>query len=202
MKLLSTSFFSETKNKYLELLPAFKEERTQKFTTLILTLISLSFFGLIAINPTISTIIKLNKELEDSRLVDAKLTEKINNLTSLQENYNRLQPDLPIILSAIPKNPEVPLFAAQVQAVAQASNINIDSLQTFEVGVSNIPSARGFSSFSFALVAEGSYNDISNFLTSLSTMQRIVGIDILSLTKKTGGNILQLTLKGRTFFSP
>lgn len=201
MKLISKDILMAKRIK-LEFLPDFKEERTQKFTTLVLTLVALSFFGLVAINPTISTIIKLNKELEDSQLVDRKLTEKINNITSLQQSYTAIEKDLPFVFAAIPKSAEVPLFAAQVQAVADNSNTTIDSLQTFEVNVSNVASARGFSAFTFALVAEGSYNDLKNFLDNLSNMQRVVGIDILSLTKKTGGTSLQLTLKGETYFSP
>lgn len=201
MKIIDKNILNASKIK-LSFLPNFKEERTQKFTTLILTLISLSFFGIVAINPTISTIVKLNKELEDSRIVDQKLTEKINNLNLLQQAYVNLEKDLPIFFSAIPKSPEVPLFAAQIQAVATDSNVSIDSLQTFEVNISNLASTRGFSAYNFALVAEGNYNDLEKFLDNLLSMQRVVGIDILSLTKKSGVATLQLTLKGKTYFSP
>ncbi|MEK7061019.1 MAG: type 4a pilus biogenesis protein PilO [Patescibacteria group bacterium] len=202
MKIVDKNLFKNTKIKYFEFLPDFKEEKTQKFTTLILTLIALSFFGLFAINPTISTIAELNKELEDNRLVDQKLGQKISNLTALQQKYTNLQPDLPIILNAIPKTPEVPLFAAQVQSVANSSNVAIDSFQTFEVEINKNPNSRQYSSFTFALTAEGTYNDLSNFLSNLSNMQRIAGIDILSLTKRSGtSNSLQLTLKGKAFFS-
>lgn len=203
MKIIDKNLFRNTKIKYFEFLPDFKEEKTQKFTTLIFTLIALSFFGLFAINPTISTITELNRQLEDSRFVDQKLGQKISSLTVLQQKYTNLQPDLPIILNAIPKDSEVPLFAAQIQSVANNSNITIDSFQTFEVEISKNPNPRQYSSFAFALTAEGTYNDLSNFLSNLSNMQRVAGIDTLSLTKRSGiSNSLQLTLKGKTFFSP
>lgn len=200
MKVFNKDVLKNTKIN-LQFLPDFKEEKTQKFTTLVLTLITLSVFGIIAISPTVSTIVKLNKELDDSNAVDKQLSQKINNLTSLQQAYINLQKDLPVIFAAIPKTPDVPLFAAQVQSVATNSNILIDSMQTFEVDVNSAPTPRGFSSFTFALVVEGSYNDLSKFLDNLSIMQRIVSIDLLSLARKTGGN-LQMTLKGETFFSP
>lgn len=184
-----------------EALPLFKDEKTKKFTSLVFTLIALSFFGLIAINPTISTIAELNKELEDSQAVDAKLTQKINNITTLQQKYTALQNDLPLIFAAVPKESEVPLFAAQLQALAQNSNAQLVSLQTFEVDVKAKP-PKNYLSFNFALVAEGSYNDLGKFLDNLISMQRVVSIDSMSLTKKTGGNTLQLTLKGKTIFSP
>lgn len=192
----------DIKSKLIRFLPNLKEEKIKRYTTLILTLISLSFFGLFAIGPTLSTITELNKELDDSRFVDQKLGQKISNLTVLQQKYAALQPDLPTILRSIPKDPQVPSFAADVQAVTVSSNVSLQSFQTFEVEINKLPNPRKYSSYSFALIAEGNYNDLSNFLSNLSTMQRITSIDTISLTKKTGTtNLLQLTIKGKTFFS-
>lgn len=200
MKIIDKNLLKNTTIKYLQFLPDFKEEKTQKFTTLIFTLIALSFFGLFAITPTISTITELNKEIDDNKFVDQRLGQKINNLTILQQKYTTLQPDLPIILETIPKDPQVAIFAAQVQSVANTSNVIINSLQTFEVEVNN--NTKQYSSFTFALTTEGTYNDLSNFLSNLSNMQRIAEVDILSLTKRAGAsNSLELTLKGKTFFS-
>lgn len=183
---------------YTDLFPALKEERVQKFTKLVLTLIALSFFGLIAINPTLSTIAQLNKELADDTFVDQNLTQKISNLSTLSDKYRSLEPDLPIILASVPKNPEIPTFAAQIQSVIKNSNLDLISFQTFEVELTS--TLKTYSSFSFALGTEGTYNDISKFLNSLTSMQRIITIDNVSLTKKSIGNSLQLNLKGRAFF--
>ncbi len=190
------------RNLVLPFVPDFKEERTQKFTTILLTVFTLSFFGIFAINPTISTIVKLRKELEDNKLVDSKLTEKIQNISTLQKEYTTLQNDMPFILAAIPQNHEIPLLVAQVQAVAKNSNVLIENFQTFEVEIQKKALPRNYSSFSFALSAEGSYNDLYKFLNSLSNMQRVVSLELLSLTKKSGSDLLQLSIKGRAFFNP
>jgi len=203
MKIINKDSLKKQRIKYLQFLPDFKQEKAQKFTTLILTFFALSFFGLFAINPTLSTIVELNKQLEDNRLIDEKLSQKISNITTLQQEYTTLQSDLPIIFSSIPKSPEVPLFVAQIQAVAINSNTTIETLQTFPVDINKNPVQRQFSSYSFAITADGNYNDLSNFLSGLSSMLRIVEIDIISLTRKSGvSNSLQLNLKGKTFFSP
>lgn len=190
------------KNIALPFVPNFKDERTQKFTTIVLTVITLSFFGVFAINPTVSTILKLRKELEDNKFVDNQLTEKIQNISTLQKKYLTLQNDLPFVLSAVPKNSEVPLLAAQIQAIAKNSNVSIVDYQTFEVEIPQKANKQGYLSFSFALSAEGSYNDLHKFITSLSNMQRVVSFELLSLTKKTGSSFLQMAVKGRGFFSP
>lgn len=188
------------KNLKFDFLPNFKEERTQRFTTIILTVLTLIFFGIFAINPTISTIVKLQKELDDNKLVDKKLSEKINNLSILQKKYAALQPDLPLILSAIPRNSEVPLLAAQVQGVSQNTKVGIGNFQSFEVAVQKEPGLN-YSSFAFTLSSEGSYNDLYNFITKLSNMQRVVAIELLSFTKKSTSSLYELSLRGKAFFN-
>ncbi len=187
---------------YSKFFPNLEEERTQKFTTIILTVITLSLFGIFAINPTISTILKLRRELDDNNFVDKKLQEKINNLSSLQKKYIILQNDLPIIFAAVPKGPEVPLLVAQIQAIAKNNNIAIENFQSFEVEVPTKSASRNYSSFSFALSAGGTYNDLYRFLTQLSNMQRVVAVELLSLSKKSISNSMELSIKGRAFFNP
>lgn len=182
-------------------MPDFKEERTQKFTTIILTVVALSIFGLFAINPTVSTILKLRRELEDNKIVDNKLQGKIQNISTLQKKYVALQGDLPTILSAVPQSPDVPLLAAQIQSIAKSSDVSIENFQTFEVDVQNKVKPGGYSSFEFALSAGGSYNNLYKFMTSLSNMQRIVSIELLTLGRKTGSDQLLLSLKSKAFFS-
>lgn len=182
--------------------PNFKEERTQKFTTILFTIIALGIFGLFAINPTISTIAKLRKELDDNNLVDSKLQQKISNLTTLQNKYNGMQKDLPPIFSAIPKNPELPLLAAEIQAAAKNANVDLENFQSFQVEVQKQASQRKYSGFSFTVSAAGEYSDIYSFLKTLSNMQRVVSLDLLSLTKKSAGNQVDLSIKGEAFFNP
>ena len=179
----------------------FKEERTKKFTTLVLSLVALSILGLFAINPTISTIIKLQKEIEDSKFVDQKLVDKINNLTKLQQEYELLKTDLPIIFSAVPQNPEIPLLVAQVQAIAVKEGVNLINIQSFQVELEKPQVIKKFSSYSFSLTAEGSYDNLLRFLSTITNMERVVAVDIVSITRKTGDSNLQLTFKGRAFFN-
>lgn len=192
-----------SKNGYQVLLPILKEEKTRAFTTLAFTLIALSVFGFFAINPTLSTIVRLQKELSDNQFVDKKLTEKINNLSILQAKYKLLENDLSIILQALPQTPSAPLFAAQVQSIAAKSNVSISRLQVFQVELSGGKKKTLDSSFAFSLETVGFYPDISAFLTSLVNSQRIVTIDTLSIVKATDferSGMLQLNLRGRVYF--
>lgn len=195
------SLESFQKNKYLELLPDFKEEKAQKFTTLVLTLVALSFFGIFAINPTITTIAKLRKELADNKLIDQQLQKKINDLYILQQKYASLQNDLPVIYSAIPKKPEVPLLVAQIQAVAKNSNVSITGIQVSQIELTKQdPTEKDYSSYAFSFSTQGTFEDLSKFISSLGSMQRIISIDNVSIGKDSEGSNLTLNVKGMSIF--
>jgi Tfp pilus assembly protein PilO len=187
------------KSKYLKLFPDFKAENTQKITYIALTLIALSLFGLFAINPTISTIVKLQKELKDNKLVDKSLQEKITNLDILQQKYSRIQGDLPQIYAAIPTNPNAALLMAEIQSIAESSGLTIASAQVFSVDSDS--GKKQYSVFNFSVAGTGNFENISNFIEKLSTMRRITNQNIISITKQSGkDSSLLLNIKGETYF--
>lgn len=204
MQIQSNNLFKNLqKKKYFESLPNFKEERTQKFTTLVFTIIALCLFGLFAISPTLSTIGNLNKQLADDKFIEQQLSTKINNLYVLQQKYAEIQPDLPYIIDSVPKNPLAPLLVAQIQSLAQNSNISIKGIQTLEVEIPNAPSKqKSFYAYNFNLTANGSYEDLTKFIDSMIKMQRIVYINVISITKNSGqqGPLSQLNFKGTAYF--
>lgn len=193
-----------SKRRYFEKMPDFAKERTQKFVNIVFTLFTLSFFGLFAINPTLATIVKLKKELADNERVDKELQQKITNLSSLQEKYSLIQNDIPLVLSAVPKIPEIPLLMAEIQAVAQVYNIQIDSFQSFTVELFKEEGGgkdKQHYSYSFSLSGTGVYQNIASFLSRIVNMQRIVVIDtfVIDRTKEKGRG-LKFSLQGLAYY--
>lgn len=185
-------------DKYLELIPDFKKEKTQKFTTVVLTIIAIIILALFAINPTLSTIANLQKQLDDAKFVTGRLDEKINNLSVLQAKYNSISSDLPILYETIPQKPEVPKFTGQLQSLAQSSNLKIVNLQ-----ISDIVISKNLSFYTFNLTAQGQYEDIINFLNKAVAMQRIISNFQISINQPSAENSLpQLNLRGKALFKP
>lgn len=188
--------------KFLELMPNFKKEKAQKYTTIILTLSASIILGIFAVSPTLSTIVKLQKQLDDDKFVEQKLQEKINNLSILQQKYSALEDDLPIVYDAIPKSSQIPLLLAQLQGLANESNVKIVNFQTFPIGVSkdNILNKR-FSSFDYNIVIQGDYQSMIGLLDRLVDFQRILTINNISIGKSSGNTqSLQLSVKGSAYF--
>lgn len=191
------------KNSYLykNLLPILKKEKTQNFTTIVLTFLTLSFFGIFAINPTITTIARLQKQLSDSKFVDQKLKEKISSLNTLQNQYALVREDMQTVLNAIPTKPETILFTALLQGVAKENNISITRLQLFQVELSKKQHGKDiYSSFPFAIETEGTQNNLTIFLSSLINFQRIISIENVSYGKTKTSDIFHLSLQGKAYF--
>lgn len=189
-------------NKYLQLLPNFKEQKTQAFTTIALTLLALSVFGFFAINPTISTIAKLKKELADSKLVDQQLDTKIQALSMLQNQYSLLENDIPFIFNAVPQKPLVPLLAGQTQSLAKTSNITLERLEAFEVELSQKKAEKKNQAYAFSLQGNGSYAQIIEFAKSLINFERVATIDVISINQVEKTLDLNVNIRGKAYFKP
>ena len=190
------------KIKYFPKLPYLNEDRSQKFFIIALTLLALSFFGFFAINPTVSTILKLRKEVSDSEFVHRELENKIKNLGILRKEYNSIQTDLPIITDAITLQPDAHVLFAQVQGASQKSNVKIKKLQNFEVEIlknSKTPSKKYYS-YSFVVAGSGLFENISDFVSTITNMQRVIDIDIFSISSTLGQTNLEFNIQASAFF--
>lgn len=191
--------------KYLAFMPDLKQERTKKFTTIVLTLLASIILGLFAVSPTLSTIANLQKQINDNTFVDQKLQQKIDSLSILQQKYANVQNDLSVVTDAIPTSAQLPLLVAQIQTIAKNNNLKLNTFQTFEVDLSskNLTN-KNYSSFDFGLSAEGTYQQVTAFLDNLVNFQRIITITNISISKPNNtnntSNTLQLNIKGTAFF--
>jgi len=192
------------KTKYFPKLPYLSQERSQKFISIVLTLLALSFFALFAISPTISTILKLRKEFSDSQFVYDQLDSKIKNLSALRIRYANLQNDLPVIIDAISTVPDVHLLFAQIQTVARESNVKLSKLQNFEVEVlrKNKGPGKQYYSYSFSAAGSGSLDNIYNFVSTIINMQRIINIEVFAINNTSSQDVASLgfNIQATSFF--
>src|SRR2546430_3831752 len=125
--------------------------------TLILSFAALCFLGIFAINPTLSTIADLKKQLADDNQVNQELQTKINNLSYLEQQYNQLGSNLTNILSAVPQNADAALLSAQIAALGKKHNLTFTSYRIDEVQLASLPKIPTTQTFIFTLQAQGNY---------------------------------------------
>jgi len=192
------------KNRYLPTIPYLTPEGNQKFFGIVLTLCAIAIFGFFAIKPTVSTILQLRQERKDNQLVSDQLDIKIKNLTALRQQYSILQNDIPTVTNAITIQPDVQILFAQIQSIAQMSNITIKKLQNLEVEIIRNDKSvnKNYYSYPFTIAGSGSFENISKFMQILTNMERVVTIDVFSINNITdqGNESLGFDIQGTAFF--
>lgn len=188
---------------YLKLLPPQEKENITLFIYLALTFGAFAFFGLFAINPTITTILKLQKELEENKQVSKQLQTKTQNMSNLHQQFSEIEPDLRYVYDAIPKTAEAPLLSAQIAALLKKHNLSIESYRVAQVQIMNDKKAASKQvSYIFTLQATGNYEQMLTFSNELAKLSRIVTIESMSIGRDVRENNLVLTIRGRQYFLP
>ena len=195
------------KRRYLAMaqyLPKISKEKIQEYSALILTLIALIVFGVFAINPTLTTVIELRKQLEDSQFAVERLKTKVVNLNALSQQYQVLQPDLPILLEALPQKPSPSVLLGQIHELANQEGVKVLTLDSSEITLYPPLRATGKeASFIFTLSVQGNYNSLLSFMDSLITFNRLVQFESISYLKPEKETILpRLSIRGRAYFLP
>ena len=185
---------------YLKLLPNMQQQSTRSFVTLALTFCALSFFGIFAINPTLSTIADLQRQLSDDQMVDQQLTTKINNLSSLEQQYNQLGGNLTNIFAAVPQNADVSLLSGQLAALAKKHHLQITVYQVAETELAINPKNPRMQTFVFTLQAQGDYNDMIAFTNELASLKRLITVESMEIGRDSQTDNLDLTLRCRQYF--
>lgn len=186
---------------YRNLEPFLAKAAVKVYTTVILSFLTMSFFGYFAIKPTITTIASLNKQISDARLVDQKLQEKINALSLAQTEYQKIKPDLDLVENALPKAPEFPPFVKSLEKIATESGIQIANLNFKNIDLSANAEATQSSvliPIDFSLSIEGDYPKVDNFLKKITGLERLTVIDKMGFNQKES---LEVVLSGQIFYA-
>lgn len=189
MKINRASLKNATKKTYLEymrLFPVLKKERNKQYGMLIFTFATMTFFGIFAINPTLTTIAELKRTLKDAQFVENQLSTKIKNLSILQNQYTQIAPDLNTVEHAVPTTAEATVFMGQLQTIVTQSGVRLDSVEFGGLTLNAIPPVdKG--SFTFKIQIQGTFSQINAFLTTLTSFDRIVVLDVVSIAKQSAG---------------
>ncbi|MBM3283241.1 hypothetical protein FJY90_03215 [Candidatus Gottesmanbacteria bacterium] len=172
------------------------------YFTITLSFLTLSFFGLFAIRPTLITATSLIKSVSDLRKLNLDYEEKIGSLIRAQSEYEKIRNSLPMVESAIPNTATFPQLAKALEKFAQLENLKIIQLQIDNVPVTNLAVNNQLQQYNFNIVISGDYPSLSSYIQHLLNWKRIVNISSLNfnLDISTSSGNLQLSMKGTTYY--
>ncbi|MBM3205589.1 hypothetical protein FJZ41_01910 [Candidatus Shapirobacteria bacterium] len=187
---------------FTDLTKFYQNKKVRTYTTIILSLLTVTFFIVFTIRPTLKTIAQLFRQTKDQKQVVVELDKKINNLAEAQSNYLTIESDLFLVDEALPQKAEVTLLAKQLEALAARSGIAIVNLRFTEITLKEgqIPPGEK-KEINFSFNALGDYQNLKSFLVTLMSLRRIVLVEAFSFqTGKTTGSTLSLNLNGKAWF--
>lgn len=196
---------------YQRIEPFFQKPENIAYTMLILSFFTISFFGVFAIRPTITTITALRREIEDSKNINEQFDKKIAALISAQESYQRVQPKLPALYKKLPQATEFTTLLRDLESLTAIYNASISALQFHalpldpsiekdsETPVVNLNKEAQPFTFTLSIVAD--YPQIIVFIKQLNEISRLITITQIDIVS-TGENQLQLTLECTSFYLP
>jgi len=175
------------------------KQKTTAYIYVIFSLLALSFFGLFAISPTITTVSELNKQHEEGTEALKKLQEKNQAIRTLNSKFLTVQPDLVLIDKAIPQSPKVSEFTRQLEALTINNNV---AVQKIDVGLMELFPAKNSNepifSYTFSISVIGDEQGINSFIADLINMERILGIDRLATGNQ--NNTQSASITGKAYF--
>lgn len=184
--------------------PALRTRKTKAYGMLVLSLLTASFFIIFAIRPTVTTIAKLRKEINDDQYVEKSLAEKINTLTSLDQVYKEVESDLSLVEAVLPSQPNFENLLSLVENTATMHQLGILSIQFKPVDLIKPKSQQDdarLNPMTFQVTFTGSYQNLMGGLTSLNRANRLISIDTLEIKKSREAKEEELVLEvgGRSF---
>lgn len=196
-------YFSQLKDNYA------KNQQVRESVELLLTFLTISFFIVFALRPTINTITELLANVNSQKEIAQKLDAKLGNLTQARANYNREEKRLFLIEQSLPENPSPDLYLRQIEGLVGTHNLTLKSFNVGETliwGIApksiqeederkqKIPGVRGAS---VAFAVTGSFENISAFLDNLENLRQTLMVDNFSMgISKSLDSGITLTLAG------
>lgn len=189
----------------------YQQKKARTYAGIIFSILTVAFFLLFAIKPTVTTIAALLKQIKDQKLVAEKLQIKINALQEAQNEYLVVESNLHLVDEALPIDPSVSALAKQIEALSRNSSVSLKTIRYNQaplmgeedsgVGVQKEKKPNQAISVSFNLAVSGDYLSLKNFLQSLSSLRRTILVQSLSFkTGKTEDQALVLNLNAQAHY--
>lgn len=213
---MSISLSNKSYRKYKA---AWMENKANTFyLEMVLTFGIIIFFGWFALRPTFITISELLGDRESLDEVNALLDEKIDALAAAQLVYEEAEPKLELLSQAIPEDPRITEFLAQVEILAIEKEVTLITTKYSEFPLieerpveqektkskRNTPDQLPWNQVAFEINVSGTFEEIEAFSVALIQMRRLSLVDNISLKiaddTETIEEPLEMKLDGRILF--
>lgn len=189
---------------YSYIKPVIQNKLVKTYGTLIFSLVTITIFSLFAIKPTVSTIVALQKSINQETQTLEKLNQKVQSLSLGKKNFDNLDTSTKSkMFSLLPNSTSLPLLIDQLTSLSLEKQASISGLQVHPVELKaaspNLSKEATLKELDFTLTAQGSYQQLTNFLDSLPKLSRLIMIKSISLNKPIDGSLI-MSVNAKAYF--
>lgn len=150
-----------------------------------LTIFTVAFFAMFALLPTFKTIASLNRQIEDAKLVNSKLAQKIAALNNVEGEYLRIAPDLTVVEAILPSEVAFERLAWQINWLTNNLGVTLVSGSFGEFFITKDPEQKEEAvGLPVELTVSGSYAQIKALVDQAIAIDRLITIDELTISNK------------------
>ncbi len=173
------------------------------YGTTIFTILIMTIFIFFAIKPTVETILVLQKKLDDSNQLLAKLDKKAESLSLGKRNYDNLDPGIKNkIQSAIPDSINLKSIIQTLEGSAKNHDATVSALQIQPqlLEIKSDTKLGTLQEIGFTFNVEGDYSNLNSILQDLVLSSRLISIDSLSINKVSEGKGVVMSISGKAWY--
>lgn len=156
-------------------------------TELIITICTVIFLAIFAIQPTLNTMSSLLKNIDDKQKVDQDLTKKAAALSTANAALVPLENQVRILDQVIPNSPDLDGILRRIEKLASGRSIVLTTLQSSVVPKENDPDLKGtpeLSVLTLQVGVSGTYANVKDFLEALLQIDRQLSVVSVSIAAK------------------
>lgn len=156
---------------------------------LLLSLITISFFALFALRPTLNTISELVAQIRSQEEIKGKLEQKITNLGQAQAIWAKEQERIILVGQALPPNPNIDAYIKQIEGIAVSRGLSLTFFGVDETVLKGENkdqkkkgAVKGIENIEASVSLSGSYSSLVLFVEDLEKLRRPVELISISFS--------------------
>lgn len=189
---------------YTYIRPIIKNRTVKTYSSLLFSLLMVTVFSLFAIKPTLTTIVSLQKSIDEQQKLLDQINEKGAALEEGQRNYDQINPDAKrTLLGLIPNSTSLPGLIFALSSLAESLDASMSGIQIQPVALDGQPSKlnkqASLQDINFTVSIQGNYSQLTDFLDSVYRVNRLINVQSTAISKQADGNLV-MTINARAHY--
>lgn len=177
------------------------KEKTASYVTVGFTLLIVILLAVFAIRPTVTTIMRINKEIKEKESITSLLGRRIQTLSTLNGEYEKSKEKFDMLTLVFPVSERHVLFVSNIDSVIARNGFNLSSISfdRYDGNDYNL-STSVLRPTMIRLSVSGQYSNFINLLKDLESLPMYPVVESVNFANVRGDtNVLSFALSLRVY---